>query len=279
MTAAVEVARDIPYASGSDAQKLDLHRSAGAGDRLPLVDHDPRRRVQDGRQDVGATRSPRSSTPATRVASLDYRLSGEAPYPAAVQDVKAAVRFLRADAAALGLDPDRFGAFGGSAGGYLACMLGVTAATTRFDDPALGHPASRAPSRPWSRGSRPIDFLTMDDQHRANEHCRSVFQPHDDADSPESRWMGAPIQTIPDPCGRRARSPTSSRGRELPPFHLEHGDRDCSVPGEQTGRLAAALTAVGADVTHRVVEGAGHATALPGRGADAGRRPLPRRRR
>src|SRR4051794_23098656 len=73
------------------------------------------------------------------VASLDYRLSGEAPFPAAVLDVKAAVRFLRAHATEYGIDPERIGVFGRSAGGHLATMLGVTASTDRFDDPVLGN--------------------------------------------------------------------------------------------------------------------------------------------
>ena len=75
--------------------------------------------------------------------------------------------------------------------------------------------------------------------------------------------MGAPIRTIPDRVREASPLAYVEPGRELPPFHLEHGDRDCSVPGEQTGRLAAALTAVGGDVTHHVVEGAGHARRFP----------------
>ena len=103
-------------------------------------------------------------------AALNYRLAGEARFPAAVQDVKAAVRFLRANAAEYGLDPDRFGA---SAGGHLACMLGVTASTTRFDDPALGHAGESSAVRAVASWFAPIDFLTMDEQHRANAVCAS----------------------------------------------------------------------------------------------------------
>ena len=109
----------------------------------------------------------------------------------------------------------------------------------------------------------PINFLTMDEQHRANPVCRSQFSPHDAPDSPESRWLGAPIQTIPDAV--TAASPLSyiDGATNLPPFHLENGDEDCLVPGEQTGELAAALRAEGAAVTHLVVPGAGHGRHFP----------------
>jgi hypothetical protein len=130
------------------------------------------------------------------VASLDYRLSGEARYPAAVQDVKAAVRFLRANAAGYGLDPERFGAFGASAGGYLVSMLGVTGSTWRFDDPGLGNAGQSSAVQAVASWFAPINFLTIDDQHRGNPVCKSQFNSHDAADSPESRWLGAPIQTI-----------------------------------------------------------------------------------
>ena len=87
-------------------------------------------------------------------ASVNYRLSGEAPYPAGAQDVKAAVRWLRANAAQYGLDPNNIGAWGQSAGGWMANMLGATGdQQTIFDDPALGNAdqSSTRPTRPRLR--------------------------------------------------------------------------------------------------------------------------------
>jgi acetyl esterase/lipase len=173
------------------------------------------------------------------------------------------VRFLRASAARFGVDPGRFGPFGPSAGGYLVCMLGVTASTTAFDDPGLRHAHESSAVQAVASWFAPIDFLTMDDQHRANPVCRTRFRSHDAPDSPESRLMGAPIQTIPDAV--RAASPLAplDAAQDLPPFHLAAGDQDCSVPGEQTAQLADALAERGATVTHRVVRGAGHGRGFP----------------
>src|SRR5678809_348634 len=72
-------------------------------------------------------------------ASINYRLSGTAIYPAQIQDVKASIRFLRANASLYGLDPQRIGVFGSSAGGHLAALAGVADDVTAFEDAALGN--------------------------------------------------------------------------------------------------------------------------------------------
>lgn len=76
-------------------------------------------------------------------AAISYRLSGEAQYPAAVHDAKAAVRWMRANAARYGIDPARIAVAGGSAGGQIASLVGVTNGVERFD-PGAGAGASSA---------------------------------------------------------------------------------------------------------------------------------------
>src|SRR3954447_15054697 len=254
---------DVAYASLSEAQRLALYRPSEAGDRLPLIVQIHGGAFARGDKTMDANEIATLVDAGYAVASLNYRLSGEARFPAAVQDAKAAVRFLRAGASEHGLDPERFGAFGASAGGHLACMLGVTGSVHDFDDAALGNVGVSSAVRAVASWFAPINFLTMDEQHRANPVCRSQFHPHDAPDSPESRWLGAPIQTIPDQV--RAASPLAylDGAQELPPFHLENGDEDCLVPGEQTGELADALAARGAQVTHHVVNGAGRGRRFP----------------
>jgi acetyl esterase/lipase len=260
---AAEVMREIPYASASNAQKLDLHLPQGAGDGVPVIVEIHGGAFFMGDKTMNAEQIRVLVDAGYAVAAVNYRLSGEARFPAAVQDVKAAVRFLRANAAAYGLDPHRVGAFGGSAGGYLASMLGVTGSIPTFDDPSLGNPDQSSAVQAMASWFAPIDFLTMDEQHRTNAVCIAGFASHDAADSPESRWMGAPIQTIEDKV--KAASPLAyiESAQQLPPFYLEHGDQDCHVPAEQTAQLAAALKTKGANVTHRVIAGAGHATSFP----------------
>ena len=117
---------NVAYASKSASQILDLWTPEGADEPVPLVI------FVHGGGFVGGDKSMEDAYVAPVIdagyaaASLDYRLSGEAPFPAAVQDVKAAVRFLRANAVRYGLDPGRFAAWGESAGGYLVAMIGTT---------------------------------------------------------------------------------------------------------------------------------------------------------
>ncbi len=98
------------------------------------------------------------------VASINYRLSGEAIFPAGLQDIKAAIRWLRAHAGRYHLDPNRFAACGGSAGGNYAAMVALTASVKDFDDPDLGNldqPCDVQAAVDWFG---PTDFLAMDTQ-------------------------------------------------------------------------------------------------------------------
>ena len=178
-------------------------------------------------------------------ASIEYRLSGEATWPAQIEDCKAAVRYLRAHADELGLDPARIGAWGASAGGHLVAMLGV------------------APDRPELEGrggwvehsSRvqavcdfygPADLLAMVDQPSALDH--------NDADSPEGRLLGGPVREQPDRA-RSASPATYTTGHE-PPFLIVHGAEDMTVPYEQS-QIMYRATGSGDAIFHTVV-GAGH---------------------
>ena len=86
------------------------------------------------------------------VASITYRLSQEAIFPALIHDCKTAVRWLRAHAAQYGFDPARFGAWGPSAGGYLVSFLGITAGVREFEGDGPTR-SSRARCRPFATGS------------------------------------------------------------------------------------------------------------------------------
>ncbi|EIV91263.1 esterase/lipase [Frankia sp. QA3] len=265
------VLRDVPYAPVSPAQRLDLYRpapppTAGAahdGSGLPVVItiHGGAFALGDKHDDLPVVRALVRAGYA--VASLNYRLSGEARFPAAVQDVKAAVRWVRAHAADHGLDPDRIAASGASAGAYLAVMLGTTPGVAMYDDPALGNPGVSSAVQAVVDFYGPVNFGSMDDQVRANERCAASDAGHGRPDSPESRFLGRTVAAVPQLV--RVASPLNYLGRApLPPFLIEHGDIDCTVPHRQSLELADALRAAGApavDVT--IVPGAGHGGAFP----------------
>ena len=191
------------------------------------------------------------------VASVDYRLSSEAPFPAAINDVKQATAFLRKNAADWNLDPTFIAAWGRSAGGYLAAMLGVTSGqTTEFDEP--GDDSSVSAVIDWYG---PSDFLVMDDQFAAEPPSGDgpLAQAHNPANSPESRFLGASIQDVPE-VAARANPITYLEGTpDLPAFFLASGTNDRLVPYRQTTILADALRAKGAEVVVRILKGASHA--------------------
>jgi acetyl esterase/lipase len=259
-TRAAEQFTDLPYASGSSAQVLDLFLPGrAAGTAAPLVID-----IHGGGFQAGDKVDPTGRLDALRrkgyaVASLNYRLSGEARFPAGVQDVKAAVRWLRAHAERHRVDPERFAAWGESAGGYLAVMLGVTGdQQTVLDDDALGNASVSSAVQAVVDWYGPCDFLTMDAQAVDPGGCPDAPQRHDDAGSPESRWLGAPIQTVPDRAV--AANPISylAAARTLPPFLVAHGRRDCLVPHGQSVELVAALRERGASVGFTLLDDAGH---------------------
>ncbi|MFI7604347.1 alpha/beta hydrolase fold domain-containing protein [Micromonospora sp. NPDC049366] len=173
------------------------------------------------------------------VAFAQYRLSGEARFPAQLDDVRSAVRWLRRDGGALGLDGGRIGVWGESAGGHLASMIALTG--TDDDSRVRAAVCWYAPSN-LSHMQRQAHPLAEID--------------HDAPDAPESLLIGGPVPQHPDLA--RAASPVTYVSPQAPPMLLVHGDRDLIVPVGQSQELAAALRAVGADVELLVIPGAGH---------------------
>lgn len=181
-------------------------------------------------------------------ASISYRLSQEAIYPAQIEDCKCAVRFLRAQALRFHLDPERIGAWGSSAGGHLVALLGTAADVFELEGSG-GWPYYSSRVQAVCDWFGPTDLLQMD---RASGRVS-----HDAPDSPESQLIGAPIQERPDLVAR-ANPITYVTGNE-PPFLIMHGDQDPIVPHHQSELLQEALTRAGArEVTLHTVEGAGH---------------------
>lgn len=183
------------------------------------------------------------------VASITYRLSQEALFPAQIQDCKAAVRWLRAHAQEYNLDPDKFGAWGASAGGHLVALLGLAVDVPTFEDGEHLDQSSQVQAVCDWYG--PTDFLQMD-SHALDS---SPF-PHDAADSPESQLVGGPIQENRDKVAEA--NPITYRTKGHPPFLIMHGDQDPLVPFHQSQLLDEALTAAEVAVTFTPVVGAGH---------------------
>lgn len=176
------------------------------------------------------------------VASIGYRLSTEAKWPAQIEDCKLAVRWLRANAAKYGVDPNRIGAFGTSAGGHLAACLG-----TMQDLPELEGTAG------WEGVSSRVQAVT-------------AFCPPTDftaewlGSEPPPAWVaelfGVPREENPD-LWKQA-SPAQHARAGSPPFLIAHGEDDTHVPFTQGEKLRAALTHAGTPVEWIPIKNGGH---------------------
>ncbi len=185
------------------------------------------------------------------VVSVDYRLSWEAPFPAQLEDVKNAIRFLKKNAWKYHLDSQRMAVWGASAGGHLASLTGMTG---DFGDPDITelHKYSARVNVVvawWA----PSNFLTIADQWPT--HCA---EPRDVevAESMESRLVGCPIDICKD--AARAASPVRYVREDLPPFLLMAGGQDCTVPAAQSNELHQALKTAGNDAMLHIFPSAGH---------------------
>ena len=179
------------------------------------------------------------------MASVEYRLSGEAVFPAAIEDCKAAVSFLRFHAREYNLDPQRFGAWGSSAGGHLVALLGTTNDVGVFDTHDICKKAAPTVQAvcDWFG---PTDFLRMDDFPG-----RIV---HDSIESPESRFIGGPIQEHKEKTAQA--NPITYVSKSDPPLLIMHGEVDQAVPYNQSELLYAALQQSGVESTlYKVAEG------------------------
>ena len=127
------------------------------------------------------------------VVSMNYRMSGEAIFPALVQDVRAAIRWVRANAKQFLLDPTRIATWGGSAGGYLSLMAGVGAGIPELTDLSLGNPHQPDQVQAVISWFPPTDFLKMDEQLNESGFLPLPEFAHSSENSPESLILGQKI--------------------------------------------------------------------------------------
>jgi acetyl esterase/lipase len=241
MTTAVRRVPDVIYGEvlGYRPLELDLYLPEAAAP-LPVIVH-----VHGGGWRRG---SRRESLPAVgpgfydrlaeqgfAVAAIDHRLSGEARYPAALDDVRTAVGWVRDNAAAHGLDAGRVFVWGDSSGGHLALLAALTGAKVQ------GVVA-------W--------FPVTDLVGLPADVAAAGGVPDLGPDSREAQLLGAPASSVPELA--REASPVSHAGAGTPPILLMHGAADDMVPPAQSVRLTEALRASGAEVELELVPGAAH---------------------
>ncbi len=247
----VKADRNLVYAraEGKDLL-LDIYRPERQEGVLPLVvwvyGGAFRAGSKDDRQTAGATWLVNHGY---AVAAFNYRLSQVAKFPAQTHDCKAAIRWLRANAAQYGLDPARIAAWGASAGGHLSSMLGTSGGVADLEGD-LGNAKESSRVQAVVDFFGPTDFLLMDSQAIAGG------QKHDPPDSPESQLIGGPIQENKEKTARA--NPITYVSADDPPFLILHGDRDPLVPVGQSEIFFESLRKAGVNATFHKIVGAGH---------------------
>ncbi len=243
----VKVLKDLEYGKASGrAMLLDLYLPEKGNKPMPLLIW-----IHGGAWLGGSKDDP---SPALRftadgyaVAHVGYRLSQEAKFPAQIHDCKAAVRWLRANARKYNLDANKFAAWGGSAGGHLVALLGASGGVADLE-------GSVNDLKESSRVQAVVDWFGPTDFLHIGS-AESDLQ-HNAPDSPESKLIGGPLLENKDKAAKA--SPVSYVSKDAPPFLIMHGDRDRTVPFNQSELLYAALKKAGVDATLVPMKGAGH---------------------
>ena len=280
--------KTLTYASrGGQELVLDLYLPVKVRGRLPVIVFLHGGGWSGGTRTTGPDFKRFFAQDGFAVASIEYRLTPSVTFPGNVEDVKTAIRWLRANHDTYGLDPGRIGLWGTSAGGHLAAIAGLAPrGTFEGEDNLTQSSAVQCVLDVYG----PTAFNLMDAQ---TEREKATLQsqppalaqappmrggvvvegaarggaagpagrggaptPHDAPTSPESRLVGAPIQTVPDKV--RAASPVTYVTGNAPPFLIMHGLADSSVPHGQSVLLYEALAAAGNDVILRLIDGLPH---------------------
>ncbi|MDX1979671.1 MAG: alpha/beta hydrolase [Bryobacteraceae bacterium] len=214
----VEVRRDLVYTKiGARELHLDLYLPKSGSGSFPAVVYVHGGGWSGGNKSAFSRQAAHMAAKGFVGACVEYRLSGEAQYPAALDDVKAAIRWMRANAATYRVRPDRIGAAGGSAGGHLVALAGVTGK----GDTAVQAVAAFNPA---------VDFL--DFGKRAGNGQNSV-----------SKFLGKTYTE--DPKLWESASPLAQVHKNAPPFLFLHGTADPTVPYKQSTDMQAALQKLG----------------------------------
>lgn len=192
------------------------------------------------------------------VASITYRVAPTSTFPAPLEDVKAAIRYLRAHADTYKIDKEHIGVLGGSAGGYLAAMAGVTSGGKGFDKGDFLDQSSDVQAV--------IDLYGISDVTKIGaDYNEQVQAAHRSAGATEALWVnGSPVfggkdgGILANPEGAKAATPMTYISSQTPPFLLMHGDADTLVSPSQTELLRQALEEHHIEATRYLVKGAAH---------------------
>lgn len=244
----VTVTKDVEYAKAGEVRlRLDVY--------TPKISRDnPRPCIvwihgggwQNGNKSSGAARVGKFAATGDYVgASVGYRLTDVASWPAQIHDCKAAIRYIRSNAKELGIDPNKIGVWGASAGGHLVSMLGTSGDIKELEG-TLGTTGVSSRVSCVVDFCGPSDFLRFADATKINDPSNSVY-----------KLLGGPMKDNLD-LAKQA-SPATFVSKDDPPFLVVHGTEDKLVPLDQAVSFHELQVKLGMNSTLMKVEGGGHA--------------------
>ena len=251
--AGIRMEKDISYIpNGDEAQKLDLYLPGETGDEpLPLIVH-----IHGGGW-RGGNKFPcpvmAMAFAGYAVASVEYRFSQKAIFPAQIQDCQAAIRWRRAHAQQYNFDNEHIGVVGASAGGHLSALVGTAGGKKAF---AMigGNEDQSDRVQAVCDYFGPANFYTVVKQAAEDKNVKNIFAFNTPRD-PYSLLIGADLDSKSK---SDAVSPVHYVSKDNPPFLILHGTHDSLVPYAQSEELAAALTEQGVEVWLQKLPGSGH---------------------
>ncbi|MEM8999045.1 MAG: alpha/beta hydrolase [Bacteroidota bacterium] len=244
---------NVSYANDSKAQQMDIFIPDGDGPSPTVI------LIHGGGFKTGDKKSENDLAKALVsngfvAIAVNYRLSGEAVFPAAVHDVKAAIRFIRANAKKYVVDPDKIATWGASAGGHLSAMMGTSAGDGFLDGIVGDHNNESAQIQACINWFGPINFATMIDDARQlgfDDRFNVTI---------ESAYLGADATDPINMALVQRSNPTNYIDETDPPFYVQAGSKDPLIPYLQSQNFADTLRKVLGDgkVNYELIENAKH---------------------
>jgi acetyl esterase/lipase len=252
----IDLRKDLPYAdSDNPRQTLDLYLPSQRNEKpLPLIVFIHGGGWKAGNKASGAAHLTRLvQTGQFAGASIAYRLSLEAKWPAQIHDCKAAIRWLKANAPRFNLDPERIAVWGSSAGGHLASLIGTSGDVPELEGTLGTHRQQNSRVRCVVNFYGPQNFVSLVAQESSVDRTTK--------DYPEALLLGGRVQDVPELA--KAASPVSYASPDDASFFTAHGTQDPLVPRAQAREINEALKKNGVESVLIEMTDAGHGFRSP----------------
>lgn len=250
---------DVAYADKSSSQKMDIYLPDEGVGPFPVIIEIHGGGFMIGGKSEDISPMLEGLKRGYAVVSVGYRLSGEAKWPAAINDVKGAIKYLRANAEKYKIDKNRFATWGGSAGGNLSALAAVSGDNKELVDESMGYKDISDRVQAAVDWFGPIYFSNMDNEFK-ELGVAPVMGATNSENSAESKYLGKTIGSIEAEPLVKAASPMTYIDDKVPPVYIQHGDADKNIPITQSKKFYEKLvSAVGKEkVVFEVIPGAGH---------------------